>query len=89
MASDMASVQFAPSHPTHMHSSEDSLVKGTESQVGAAHPEYRGPADVSPIGAGMMTSSDKVTAWRLKRSGSEPPQPYSKRTSGSTYKFED
>jgi len=86
MAKDMASVQFQQSKPMQMHSPEENTVK--DSQVGAAHPEYRGPSDVSPIGAGMLTSADKMTAWRLKRSGSESPQPYSKRTSGSNYKFD-
>jgi len=86
MAKDMASVQFAQSKPMHMHSPEENTVK--DSQVGAAHPEYRGPSDVSPVGAGMMTSADKMTAWRLKRSAGESPQPYSKRTSGSIYKFD-
>ena len=89
MASDMASVQFAPSRPSHMHRPEEDREREPASQVGAAHPEYRGPADVAPLGAGMSSSADKMTAWRLKRSGSEPPQPYSKRTSGSIYRFEE
>lgn len=89
MAKDMASVQFSPMHPTHMPSSEEEGGRGSQSQVGSAHPEYRGPADVSPIGAGMSSSADKMTAWRLKRGANDPPQPYSKRTSGSIYKFEE
>lgn len=51
--------------------------------------EYDSVPDVLPLGASTASSAARSTAWRLRRDRSTPPQPYSKETAGSTYRFSD
>lgn len=45
--------------------------------------------DVLPLGASTASSAARNTAWRLRRDRFTPPQPYSKETAGSVYRFSD
>ena len=45
--------------------------------------------DVVPYMAGTGTSAERATAWRMHRDGAALPQPFSKRTSGSIYRWND
>lgn len=45
--------------------------------------------DVVPYMQGTGTSADRATAWRMHRDGAALPQPFSKRTSGSIYRWND
>lgn len=86
MAKDMASMQFATSRQVSI-GADDEYELGAH-QTGQASPQYQGAPDVTPLSAQTMTSADRVTAWRLRRGANEPPQPYSAKTAGSIYKFD-
>ncbi len=45
--------------------------------------------DVVPYMSGTVSSAERATAWRLHRDGVSLPQPLSKRTSGSIYRWND
>lgn len=86
MPSSMASMQFATAHQVQI-GADDEYSTG-EHQTGKANPQYQGVPDVAPLSASTMSSADRVTAWRLRRTANEAPQPYSKKTAGSIYKFD-
>lgn len=86
MAKDMASMQFATARQITI-GADDEYSMG-EHQTGKSNPQYQGAPDVTPLSSQTMSSADRVTAWRLRRTSNEPPQPYSAKTAGSIYKFE-
>jgi hypothetical protein len=45
--------------------------------------------NVAPYMQGTGTSAERVTAWRMHRDGGSLPQPFSKRTSGSIYRWNE
>ena len=78
----MASIQFSstqPVQPTQFVSDPNHRM-GVE--IGR---EYEREAPIA-LSAANMTSADAATAWRVRRNG--PPLPYSKKTSGSLYRFD-
>jgi hypothetical protein len=85
-ADNMASMQFATAMPFRIGADEQ--YSFDVKQVGAANPQYVGAPDVTPLSAKTLSSSDRYTAWRLRRGAAEPPQPHSRRTSGSLYNFD-
>lgn len=85
-ASDMASMQFATAQPFRIGA--DTQYDFGQTQVGQANPQYAGAPDVTPLSAKTLSSSDRYTAWRLRRGAGEPPQPLSRRTMGSLYNFD-
>lgn len=85
-ASDMASMQFATAQPFRIGA--DPQYDFGQTQVGHANPKYAGAPDVTPLSAKTLSSSDRYTAWRLRRGSDEPPQPLSRRTLGSLYNFD-
>lgn len=85
-ATGMASMQFATASPFRIGADAEYSIP--ESQAGAANPQYTGVPDVTPLSAKTLSSYDRYTAWRLRRGANEPPQPFSKRTMGSLYNFE-
>ena len=50
---------------------------------------FKNVPDVVPYMQGTGTSADRATAWRMHRDGAALPQPFSKRTSGSIYRWND
>jgi len=86
MASDMASMQFATAAQVQVGADTSYHIK--DHQTGEPNPSYQGAPDVAPYMTKTSNSADRATAWRLKRGIAEPPQPYSKRTSGSLYNFD-
>lgn len=87
MSNSMASMQFATHRQVHIGADEEYTMG--ENQTGKSNPKYQGPPDVAPLSAKTLSSADRVTAWRLRRGGDEPPQPYSARTAGSLYTFDE
>lgn len=87
MSDSMASMQFA-THRRVQIGADDEYTVG-QHQTGQSYPKYQGVPDVAPLSAKTLSSADRVTAWRLRRGGNEPPQPYSARTSGSLYNFDN
>jgi hypothetical protein len=85
-ADDIASMQFTTALPFRI-GADPSYSTGV-SQVGASNPMYAAVPDVTPLSAKTLSSSDRYTAWRLRRGAAEPPQPHSRRTSGSLYNFD-
>ena len=81
----MASMQFATRHSFHPGADEEYEVG--EHQTGSEHPEYQGPSDVLPLSGKTLSSADRVSAWRLRKTWREAPQPYSRRTAGSLFEF--
>lgn len=85
-ATDIASMQFATAQPFRIGA--DSQYDFGDSQTGSANPHYAGAPDVTPLSSKTLSSYDRYTAWRLRRGEAEPPQPFSSRTMGSLYNFE-
>jgi hypothetical protein len=85
-ADDIASMQFTTALPFRIGA--DAVYGTGTSQVGAANPVYAAVPDVTPLSAKTLSSYDRYTAWRLRRGAAEPPQPHSRRTSGSLYNFD-
>lgn len=81
---NLSSMQFATHSPLSIGDEE---VDMGEHQTGKPNPNYRGVPDVVPLSSATLTSADRTTAWRLHRNARSMPQPYSKRTAGSIYKF--
>jgi hypothetical protein len=75
----MASIQFSNTQPVQPDFSGGHRM-GVE--IGREK-EQEAPIALS---AQNLTSADAATAWRVRRNG--PPLPYSKRTSGSLYRFD-
>lgn len=85
-ADDMASMQFATASPFRIGA--DQQYRIDTSQIGITNPQYVGASDVTPLSSKTLSSYDRYTAWRLRRGSAEPPQPHSRRTSGSLYNFD-
>lgn len=85
--SSISSMQFA-THSALSIGGDDEYDMG-DHQTGAPNPNYKGVPDVVPLGAKTASSADRSTAWRIHRSGRSMPQPYSARTSGSLYNFDN
>lgn len=87
MSNSMASMQFATHRQVQIGADEEYNMG--EHQTGKSTPKYQGPPDVAPLSAKTLSSADRVTAWRLRRGANEAPQPYSARTAGSLYTFDE
>lgn len=89
MPESMRSVQFATAqHRGVSIGAWDDDSTANVDQTGAANPVHQGPIDVTPLSAKNMSSIDRATAWRNRRSGDSLPQPYSRRNAGSLYSFD-
>ena len=91
-ASSLASIQFAYRSPVSIGvnaQADREAYSAVKDQTGETNPVYQGPEDVVPLSASTLSSADRTTAWRLQRNLRSRPQPYSARTAGSIYKFND
>jgi hypothetical protein len=72
-----ASIQFAqmPTPPSHHR---EGVSIGRE-------PEVDTPV---PLSGQTMSSSDQATMWRVRHGRGDKPLPYSRKTSGSLYRFD-
>lgn len=90
MASSTRSVQFSTARHTGARiGAFDDDESPNADQIGAANPVHQDVIDVTPYSQKSMTSTDRATSWRNRRSGSELPQPYARRNAGSFYSFDD
>jgi hypothetical protein len=51
--------------------------------------QNRDVVDVTPFMSGTDTSANRATAWRLSRKPNSLPQPFTKKTAGSIYRFNE
>lgn len=77
----MASIQFSGAQPVQPVSFNVDPNHRMGIEIGR---EYEREAPVA-LSARNMSSADAATAWRVRRNG--PPMPYSRKTMGSLYDF--
>lgn len=79
----MASIQFSNAQPVQPVTFVNDPNHRMGVEIGR---EYEREAPVA-LSSRNMNSADAATAWRVRRNG--PPLPYSKRTSGSYFRFDE